>query len=325
MQARSNRAEHGAERWWRAAFAGVCLVLGLAQSAAAQTPPLAPHDLSSVLLPPISVSEIHLEGRTYSVFIVRPFAPPPPQGFPILVVLDANGLFATAASNAAGRMAFSDVAPLVVVGIGYPTSDIKQFLLRRTFDLVGPLPPNADASTFAGPTGGAETFRQGVVEKALEQVEREGLGDKRCRVLLGQSLGGLFVVDTLVRHPNMFEGYFAASPSLWVGNSEIFNRLPTRAEWSATLTAPVRVRLEVGGLEGKFSERMLKAFPNWRTAPDPKMIDNTVRLAHELSGVPKIQVSSAILENESHNSESPRVISEAITFASECPNRAPEP
>jgi predicted alpha/beta superfamily hydrolase len=326
VRVRSNRTSQRAMRW-RAAFAGVGLALGLAQVALAQTaqpPAPAPHDLAALLLPPISVSEITVEGRPYSVFVVRPFAPPPPHGFPVLVVLDANGTFATAASAAFGRMAFADIAPIIVVGIGYPTGDIKTFLKRRQFDLIGPFTSNGAPPVLDGnPTGGAEEFRLSVVEKVLEQLEQQGQGDKRCRILFGHSLGGLFTVDTLMRHPNMFEGYFASSPSLWLGNSEIFNRIPAPEDWSTSLTAPIRVRLAVGELEAKFSERQVKAFPSLGTMPDPKMVDNTVRLAHLLSGVPKIQLSSEILKNESHNSGMARVISEAITFASECPNRAP--
>jgi hypothetical protein len=41
---------------------------------------------------------------------------------------------------------------------------------------------------------------------------------------MGESLAGLFVVDTLLRRPAMFNDYVAISPSLWWNREELGNR-----------------------------------------------------------------------------------------------------
>lgn len=278
-------------------------------------------DVAKLLLPPVSVSNMIVDGRTYTIFVVRPPKPPPPGGFPALVVLDANTNFATAANSAWSRSAYADIAPVVVVGIGYPSGDAQQFNARRSFDFTSAAASKSGSPYLAGQaTGGAEAFRENVVAAVLKTVERDEHVNARCSVLFGHSLAGLFVVDTLMQRPDMFEGYFAVSPSLYVNGPEVFDK----ERWIrslAQLSHPVRVRLEVGEREAKISERQLEAFPEYRTAPDARMVSNLVRLGDLLAGVssPKIQVSSAVLAGESHLSEVPRVLSEAITFASECP------
>jgi uncharacterized protein len=41
--------------------------------------------------------------------------------------------------------------------------------------------------------------------------------------VVGESLAGLFVMDTLRREPDLFETYIAIDPSLWWNNSELLN------------------------------------------------------------------------------------------------------
>jgi len=62
--------------------------------------------------------------------------------------------------------------------------------------------------------GGAARFRRFVVEEARGWVE----GRYRTsgeRVIMGESLAGLFVVETLLKQPDAFDGYIAIDPSLW--------------------------------------------------------------------------------------------------------------
>lgn len=318
------RGPRGRRRARDLAASSLCLALIAGPAmAAGDGGPAAPTDLAGLLLPPISASDMTVGGRDYAVFVTRPPGPAPAAGFPVLVVLDANANFATAASAAWIRSAYADIAPIMVVGIGYPTRDPRQVQARRSLDFTSPGAGDSGSPYLAGQaTGGAEAFR-GVVAAVLRKVEAEAPVDPRCRVLFGHSLAGLFVVDTLLRRPDMFEGYFAASPSLWANGSEIFGRIPPRADWDR-LKSPVRVRLEVGALEARISERQLRAFPEYRHSPDARMVANLERMAAALTAVgsPRLQVGSAVLPGESHLSEAPRVIGEAVTFASECPAAA---
>lgn len=53
-------------------------------------------------------------------------------------------------------------------------------------------------------------------------------------VLVGHSLGGLFTLYALVERPALFDGYFAFSPCVWVGDQAIvpdFVRLGQSRGW----------------------------------------------------------------------------------------------
>jgi predicted alpha/beta superfamily hydrolase len=63
-------------------------------------------------------------------------------------------------------------------------------------------------------SGGAERFRRFLQEEVIPFVERRLRTGPR-RALMGESLAGLFVVDTLLRQPELFHDFVAISPSVW--------------------------------------------------------------------------------------------------------------
>jgi hypothetical protein len=283
-------------------------------------------EISSLTLPPVTRSELKVDTRTYEIFVMRPSTPPPPEGYPLLVVLDANAHFATAAMSAYIRSIYGDITPTVVVGVGYPAADDNQIQARRSFDFTNPLISKSSDPYFGNKVaGGAAAFRDQVLATVLKQMDAQEHVNPQCHVLFGHSLGGLFVVDTAFRKTGMFEGYFAASPSLHFDHAEILDRIPTAAQWAAQLTSPVRLHLEVGLKEASLSDRLLKLMPVYATAPNYRQVSNFGRLTEDLwdERVPKLRVTSEVLNDESHVSELPRVIGEAITFASECPSSGP--
>jgi len=297
---------------------------GLPALAAAQSAEDA--EISSLTLPPVTRSELKVDTRTYEIFVSRPPTPPPPEGFPLLVVLDGNVHFATAAMSAYVRSAYGDIAPIVVVGVGYPAADNNQLQARRSVDFTNPLTSKSSDPYFADKTaGGAAAFRDQVLANVLQKMDAQEHINPKCHVLFGHSLGALFVVDTAFRKTAMFEGYFAASPSLHFDHAEILDRIPTAAQWAAQLTSPVRLHLEVGLKEASLSDSVVKRTPVYATAPNYRQVSNFGRLTENLldERVPKLQVTSEVLNEESHLSELPRVIGEAITFASECPSSGP--
>ncbi len=77
-------------------------------------------------------------------------------------------------------------------------------------------PPPADPRyTKAFPqAGGAADFRRFLTQEAIPFVEGRYRTAPR-RTLMGESLAGLFVVDTFLHSPQAFQDYIAVSPSLW--------------------------------------------------------------------------------------------------------------
>jgi predicted alpha/beta superfamily hydrolase len=94
--------------------------------------------------------------------------------------------------------------PLIVVGV-----QTKQRQAELT-------PPPADPRYLAAfpASGGAERFRRFLEQEVIPLVERTSRAGPR-RALMGESLAGLFVVDTLLSRPELFHDYVAISPSLW--------------------------------------------------------------------------------------------------------------
>jgi predicted alpha/beta superfamily hydrolase len=95
-------------------------------------------------------------------------------------------------------------APMIVVGI-----ESKD----RRAEFTQPSADPGEQKDF--PTHGkAETFRRFLTEElkpAIEAAYRTNGDDG----LIGESLAGLFVVDTALRHGGDFKRYIAISPSLW--------------------------------------------------------------------------------------------------------------
>lgn len=102
------------------------------------------------------------------------------QGFPDLVrLVDAD-------------IAAGTIEPVIVVGIESVDRE-KELARSRT----------------------AAVFRRFVADEAKPWVEAHFRTGARS-VIAGHSYGGLFVVETLLREPGLFDDYVASSPSMWV-------------------------------------------------------------------------------------------------------------
>jgi predicted alpha/beta superfamily hydrolase len=62
--------------------------------------------------------------------------------------------------------------------------------------------------------GAAAAFRRRLIDEAIPWVESRYRTTPE-RVLMGESLAGLFAVETLLREPDAFSAYIAIDPSLW--------------------------------------------------------------------------------------------------------------
>ena len=94
--------------------------------------------------------------------------------------------------------------PFIVVGV-------KTEARRRELT-----PPAADpryAKTFPD-AGNDAAFRDFLRREVIPYVTRHYRAGPR-RVVVGESLAGLFVVDTFLTEPKLFDDYVAVSPSLW--------------------------------------------------------------------------------------------------------------
>jgi predicted alpha/beta superfamily hydrolase len=93
------------------------------------------------------------------------------------------------------------------------------------------IPTNANRGRDLTPTNIPEDKMSGGGEKFTEFIETElfphidsTYSTAPCRILIGHSLGGLMVINTLINHPQMFNGYIAVDPSMWWDNTKLLNQ-----------------------------------------------------------------------------------------------------
>ncbi|MBA2304595.1 MAG: alpha/beta hydrolase [Acidobacteria bacterium] len=120
---------------------------------------------------------------------------------------------------------FLHVAGLVQVSVSNGT--MRPFLLvgientERRRDMTGPT-DNAKDKEIAVRVGGSAAFRTFIRTELMPRVkERYRTTDETA--VVGESLAGLFVVETLLREPDLFGTYIAFDPSLWWNDQKLVN------------------------------------------------------------------------------------------------------
>ena len=136
---------------------------------------------------------------------------------------------------------FLHVAGLVQVSVGNGT--MRPFILvgientQRRRDLTGPT-TNAKDLKIAVKVGGSAAYRQFIREELMPQVKQRYRTTAETAIV-GESLAGLFVVETLLVEPTLFNTYVAFDPSLWWNNGQLAR------EGNALLRTPGRPAVAV--------------------------------------------------------------------------------
>jgi predicted alpha/beta superfamily hydrolase len=145
--------------------------------------------------------------------------------------------------------------PLIVVGV--------QTKARR-HELTPPLlDPRYVAAFPEG--GGAADFRKYMVNEVMPWIESHYRSGPR-RALIGESLAGLFVVDTLLREPELFDDYIAISPSLWWDDRALTSQAPELSKRGDLKQR--RLALAVGDEGGTMQKAVGELLQALRERPD---------------------------------------------------------
>ncbi len=70
--------------------------------------------------------------------------------------------------------------------------------------------------------GNAENFEKFIVLELLPHISKN-YNTNNSKTIVGESLGGLLVMDILFYFPDYFDSYIAIDPSLWWNNHELFD------------------------------------------------------------------------------------------------------
>ncbi|HJR06859.1 MAG TPA: alpha/beta hydrolase-fold protein [Pyrinomonadaceae bacterium] len=175
-------------------------------------------------------SKILSETRRINVYLPPGYTESPGARLPVLYMPD-------------GGIAedFLHVAGLVQVSVGNAT--MRPFLLvgientERRRDMTGPT-ENEDDKKIAPRVGGSAAFRKFIRDELMPQVKARYRTTGETAIV-GESLAGLFIMETFLLEPDLFDTYIAFDPSLWWNNQKLVNgageRLAARPKLKKTL------------------------------------------------------------------------------------------
>ena len=141
------------------------------------------------------------------------------------------------------------------------------------------------------------------------------------QTLYGHSLGGLFTLGVLFRHPEAFQTYAASSPSIWWNRRALLKLVPAFEKRVAAGEVAARVLVTIGALE-----QTPPAVPPPNMTPaqvrklikDGLMVDNARELGARLAalkGGPGYHARFAEFVDEDHMSVVPASLGRTLSFA----------
>lgn len=172
--------------------------LASAGAPAVDTPPA--HD--SFTIP----SRVLQETRRINVFLPTAYADDKDSRWPVLYMPD-GGLeedFPHVAATVDAAIRAGAMRAMLVVGIENT---------ERRRDMTGPTTVGSDRK-IAPRVGGSAAFRAFIADELMPEVGRRYRTSGEDAIV-GESLAGLFVLETLFDRPGLFDTYVALSPSLW--------------------------------------------------------------------------------------------------------------
>lgn len=200
-----------------------CLAIVFAQSSRAQTVP--EHaELADPQGKPIVVGSIHrIKSSVYgdeqvlTVRLPRGYAENPAKRYPVLFSIDGGPEqdFELLAGIAAEAEFSTSFEPFILIGV--KTEDrYKQLTPRMTRLPIERLKENYGERIAPG---GADKFREYLARDVIPWATTRYRAGRK--IVGAASLGGLFVLDTFLERPEMFDDYIALTPSLWWDDGRI--------------------------------------------------------------------------------------------------------
>ena len=174
---------------------------------------------------------------------------------------------------------FLHIAGLVQVSVGNGT--MRPFILvgientERRRDMTGPTDSPEDRK-IAPRVGGSAAFRRFLKEELKPAINARYRTTAESAIV-GESLAGLFVMETFFVEPDLFDTYIAFDPSLWWNNHQLVDsageRLRARPPMDKTLYFAFGNDSDLEGLTASLADILRKdASPNlrWHRVPMPE-------------------------------------------------------
>jgi predicted alpha/beta superfamily hydrolase len=146
------------------------------------------------------------ETRRINVYTPPRYGADTDARYPVLYMPDGGVEedFAHVAADVDSAIRAGAMRPMIVVGIENT---------ERRRDMTGPTTVDSDRA-IAPRVGGSAAFRAFIAGELMPEVQQRYRTGKE-RAIVAESLAGLFVLETLLVQPDLFDTYVALSPSLW--------------------------------------------------------------------------------------------------------------
>ena len=143
------------------------------------------------------------------------------ESWPVIYLLDGGILFPMLAPYHF-MLTLDGIAPeAIIVGISYGGLGFANGNMRST--------DYTAASAEVDHYGGAPVFQSFLQDQLLPSIDERYRTDPQRRVIVGQSLGGQFVLYTALTRPGLFWGHIAINPALH-RNLAFFRDYPAKPE-----------------------------------------------------------------------------------------------
>ena len=173
------------------------------------------------------------------------------------------------------------IRPVIVVGV--PNT-------QRRRDLTGPTRVASD-STIAPRVGGSARFRRFLRDELIPEIDRR-YRTTRERAIIGESLAGLFILETFLDEPALFTHYIALDASVWWNAGALVDSAGPRL---ASLSVAPRTLYFASSAEPSTAvgaarvAALLQAAPppglRWTYKPRPDLTHATIFLALEAAAL----------------------------------------
>jgi len=232
------------------ALAGLLLVLGLLLGAASATAAAADASMPAHLTLRIP-SKVLAETRVVNVYVPPGYDGKAQTRYPVLYMLDGgeNEDFPHLVGTLDGLIRAGSIPPMLLVGIENT---------ERRRDMTGPTTVESDRR-IAPLVGGSATFRQFLAEELLPQIHAfYNVNDEAA--IIGESLAGLFVIETLFVQNDLFDTYIAIDPSLWWNAEQWWREAGTRLDGAVAIHARLFLASagDSGGASAHFADALCR-------------------------------------------------------------------
>ena len=159
----------------------------------------------------------HILGQERELIIHLPHGYDPTKRYPVLYVLDGSSQDQPLADKLDSLFGQGLVPQTIVVGIPNMSGSNRTLQLVPPFMLTDPANPDS-------PKGTADQFLE-FMETELVPFIASHFGASEIRLVAGNSRGGLLVMYSLIRKPELFAGRFCFSTPLWRENNLLIERV----------------------------------------------------------------------------------------------------